>query len=197
MCTVRRPACPDGSCVTRDVTFVIGMCGGDSETRVVPVTFEADLGHNVGYGSVMLADVDIGADWIQASEGHTLARVLPLTFDGPGGCAATADFSGANVLMAGDYSGVGVLQDNLVDITDFAILAIEWNQIVPAGLGTLADASGDGIQDSFDFAPLQIHYAQAGDDERDVCRGDGTNDRKARLTPRGWPAARRVRAEEP
>ena len=166
-------ACPLRDCVTRDVTFIIGSCGGPEEVRIVPVTFTADLLNNVGVGYATLADVDNNAEWIQATEGHALSRMLPLVFDGTGGCSSAASFTGASRLIPGDYSNATVAQDNLVDITDFSILAIEWNQTVAADLGSLADATGDGVQDSFDFAPLQMSYAQTGDDRDVFCERGG------------------------
>jgi hypothetical protein len=75
---------------------------------------------------------------------------------------------GADRLKAGDYSNAVVPQDNLVDIQDYAILSIEWNQPVDPNLGMLADASGDGVQDAEDFAPIQANFADIGD-ETDGC----------------------------
>jgi hypothetical protein len=154
--------------VTRDVTFVITDCDGGSETRVVPVVFDAG-----GMGGVTLTEVDTGADWIRATEGHTLSRLLPLVFDGPDGCSADVQFTVSDRLLAGDYSNAHVPQDNLVDIQDFSILAIEWNMLVDPNASTLADATGDGVQDAWDFAPIQANFVETGDDV-DNCGTLGT-----------------------
>ena len=148
------------SAVTREVTFVMTDCEGDRVSRTEPVAFDS-----FGAGYVTLTDVDTEADWIQAVEGHTLSRLLPLTFDVGGGCGAEVYFTGDDELLSGDFSNAWVAQDGLVDIQDFAILSIEWNNPVDPTLGSLADATGDGVQDTFDFAPIQINFAVAGDGE--------------------------------
>jgi hypothetical protein len=145
--------------VTRDVTFVITDCDGGSETRVEPVDFDSS-----GMGSAVLTEVNTDADWIRATEGHTLSRLVPLVFDGPDGCSATAQFTGDDRLISGDYSNAHVPQDNLIDIQDFSILAIEWNMTVDPNLGMLADATGDGVQDAWDFSPIQANFVATGDD---------------------------------
>jgi hypothetical protein len=155
--------------VTRDVTLIITDCEGSTDTRVEPVDFDVS-----GTGSVRLTEVNIEAEWIQATEGHALSRTLPLTFSGADGCSAWVSFMGDDRLMAGDYSNAWVPQDNLVDIQDYAILSIEWNQPVDPNLGTLADASGDGVQDAEDFTPIQANFAEIGDDADGCARGGTT-----------------------
>jgi Cohesin domain len=151
--------------VTRDVTVVITSCIGGTDIRVVPVTFDS-----AGMGSVTLTGVDTNSDWISVSEGHTLSRLLPLVFTGVGGCDATADFIGADRLMAGDFSNPFVPQDNVVDITDFAVLSVNWNQPIDPNSTSGADASGDGMQNVADFTAIQANYAMAGD-AVDACPG--------------------------
>jgi len=144
--------------VVRNVTFVITNCLGIAETRNVPVTFDS-----LGIGQTLLAGVDTGASWVSATEGHTLRKLLPLFFTDPNGCAATVSFTGLDKLKSGDFSNAFVPQDMLVDIQDFAILSIEWNQPVDPNLGSLADATGNGIQDVGDFVSIQAHFAETGD----------------------------------
>jgi uncharacterized Zn-binding protein involved in type VI secretion len=147
-----------GHAVTRTVTFTLTECGVGTETRTVPVDFDAS-----GQGTATLTDVNTTLDWIAAKEGHTLGAVLPLDF--AGGCSATVSFTGGdNMLLAGDFSNWGwVAQDGLVDIQDFAILAVYWNQPVAATLGTQADATGDGLQDGGDFTAIQANFARVSD----------------------------------
>ena len=142
--------------VTRDVTFVITNCGGSTDTRTVGVSFTA------GSGTAVLTAVDPNADFIQATEGHTLSETLPLVL--VGGCEATANFTGEHLLLSGDFSNpTWVPKDNLVDITDFAILSIFWNKPVSPSLGWLADATGDGWQNVADFTAIQANFAKVGD----------------------------------
>ncbi|MCP4248336.1 MAG: hypothetical protein GY778_14915 [bacterium] len=148
------------SAVTRDVTFVVTDCQGDSFTRVEQVDFAVD-----GTAAVQLDQVAPwqNAEWMQATEGHTLAKTQALTFDGPNGCSATVDFTGAAVLKSGDFYNPWVSKDNRVDITDFAILSLVWNQSVDPNLSMSADATGNGMQDVADFTVIQANFGVAGD----------------------------------
>ena len=158
-----------GNAVTRDVTFILTDCGANAETIVQPVDFDSSGVGSLTLTADMLTAVDIGEiDYLQATEGHTLARLLNVGFAGPDFCYATTLFTDADKLLAGDFSNDYVDQDSLVDITDFAILAIEWNQWVDPEQGTLADATGDGWQDIADFTAIQANFADVGDAE-DAC----------------------------
>jgi len=142
--------------VTREVTFVLTDCEGTTQTRVVPVSFSG------GQGTALLADLTPGADWIQVYEGHTLARRMPLDFGT--GCIASVTLTGNAQLTSGDFSNPPwVPQDDLVDIVDFAILAIYWNDPVDPNLGSLADATGDGLQNGADFTLIQMNFADISD----------------------------------
>jgi hypothetical protein len=141
--------------VTRNVTFDITVCGGSTDTRVLPIAFDA-----VGLGSIVLTNVDANADWIAVQEGHTLRRLAALSF---ASCGATADFTGAGQLFTGDFQAGAVPQDNVVDITDFSILATRWNQTVSADSSTGADANGDGVQATADFTAIQVNFLRIGD----------------------------------
>jgi hypothetical protein len=55
-----------------------------------------------------------------------------------------------------------VAQDNLIDIQDFAVLAIEWNQSVDPNFGMLADSTGDGVQSTPDFNVVSQNFAVVG-----------------------------------
>lgn len=120
--------------VVRNVTFVITDCAlTPVQTTVVPMSFDA-----TGVGSTTISITNADSQWISASEGHTLRRLLPL---GPP-LPASVSFTGANRLQAGDVTG-----DNLVDVEDFSVLASNWNVA-----GSVADINGDGAQNSTDFS---------------------------------------------
>ncbi len=144
--------------VARTVVVVLTDCEGGIDVRETPVVF-----NTTGSGGVLLTGVSRDADWIHVSERHTLGRVLPLIFDGLNGCDATANFIGANALLSGDFGNGTVSQDNLVDVTDAAILSINWEQAISPSASVGADATGDGMQDGDDFAVLQSNFAVAGD----------------------------------
>jgi hypothetical protein len=80
------------------------------------------------------------------------------------------DLTGANKLVAGDFHTGIVPQDNLVDITDFSILASVWNQPIDANLTTGADATGDGVQNTADFTAIQVNFFALGEAD-DACGG--------------------------
>ncbi len=144
-----------GSAVTRDVTFEITSCGGSSETRVAPVAFSI-----AGTASLVLLDVDSASDWIAVREGHTLRKRAALSFTS---CNATVDLTGSVRLRSGDFAAGVAAQDNLVDVTDFSILASRWNQAIAANLATGADATGDGVQGTADFTAIQVNFLTGGD----------------------------------
>lgn len=158
--------------VTRDVTFTITNCSGAADTSVVPISFDAS-----GLGTTVLTGIDREADWIQASTEHTLGRLMSLDF--AGGSEASVDFTGANMLMSGDLQTAHAAQDRLVDILDFAILASRWESYVSdcdgdagtadpeCGMG--GDVTGDGYQNSADFAGMQPSFFNVGDAE-DNCQ---------------------------
>ena len=179
-----------GSDVSRLVTLIVTDCDGGAETLEVPMGFVG------GIGSVTLTSADLtmdiaDVDWIQATEGHTLSRLLEVNFNDPDYCDADTLFTADNRLLAGDFShrwcseasdnpgapcdsnadcpnGVCVEwvgQDSLVDIQDFAILFIHWNEAVDPSISTWADVTGDGWQDTADFTAVQANFADVGDDE--------------------------------
>jgi len=144
-----------GAAVSRDVTFVITHCGVGTDIRTATIAFDA-----AGLGSALLTGVDAASAWITGQEGHTLRRLAPLTFTS---CAATVNMTGAALLETGDFQAGAVAQDNLVDITDFSILAGNWNQAIGASLSTGADATGDGLQGLADFTAVQSNFFSLGD----------------------------------
>ncbi|MGB2984252.1 MAG: hypothetical protein WBE26_00070, partial [Phycisphaerae bacterium] len=156
--------------VTRDVTFVVTNCPGTTDTRVLPVTTDVS-----GVGSITIDNTSPDADWVSVQEGHTLRKLAAVTY---GTChVATVDLTGGNQLMAGDFHTGVVPQDNLVDITDFSILASRWNDPIDANETTGGDATGDGVQDTADFTAIQVNFFEVGEAE-DECgarasAGDG------------------------
>ncbi len=141
--------------VARDVTFVVTACAGAGDFSVVPVSFDS-----AGSGTALLTGMDGAATWIAASEGHTLRRLLPLIFTD---CAAQVGFVGVNSLIAGDFQTAGVAQDNIVDITDFSVLASRFNVPIDPTASAGADATGDGLQASADFGAIQANFFLVGD----------------------------------
>ncbi len=144
--------------VTRDVTFVMSDCA--------PVTLSVDFdssGMSTGTDGMGLG-IQLSADplstEISAVEGHTLLRVLPLSF---GTCPAIADFTGADSLRAGDFQTATAFQDNLVDIVDFTILSVAWLAPVDPNSSLGADINGDGNQASADFTAVLINFFESGD----------------------------------
>ncbi len=154
---------PDGSQLDRDVTLVLTTCGGAVDTQVQTVSFTADVGNGVGTGTALLMSVDPSTDYVGVQENHTLRTLVALDL----AVSDTVDVS----LTAGDFFNAYVPQNNVTDIQDFAILAIEWNQPVDPELGMLADATGDGMQSMDDFTVIQAHFAEAGDG-LDMCAAE-------------------------
>ena len=167
--------------VTRDVVFVITDCQGTTDTRVLPVTTDA-----TGVGTVSLTGTSLSAAWISVQEGHTLKRTAPVSYDVSG--VATVDLTGPNRLLAGDFQTAGMAQDNLVDITDFSILAANWNEPVDPNLGTGADATGDGVQSTGDFAAIQLNFLVLGEPD-DLC-GSGLSAPSPPISVGALPVAR-------
>jgi len=60
------------------------------------------------------------------------------------------------------------LQDDLVDIVDFSILASGFNTAVPVDHNVGADATGDGQQATADFVAIQQSFLQVSD-AADAC----------------------------
>ncbi len=157
---------PGGAHVDREVTFVLTDCNSNADTRVFPVTFTADTGNNKGVGSVTFTGLDAGLDWLSVQEGHTLRKLTAVDLD-----AALAD-SVTVFLPSGDFHTVLVEQDNLVDITDFSILASSWETMIDADESTGGDATGNGYHNAGDFALIQPNFLMFGE-ELDGCRHVG------------------------
>lgn len=141
--------------VVRDVTFTMTTCGGGVDTRLVPVLFD-----DFGLASVLLVDVDPGAEWLAVSEGHTLRRLAGLSISA---CVDKADLTGPSRLLSGDLHTIATPQDGVVDITDFSIVAANWNQTIDSSESTGADVTADGLQSTADFTAIQVNFFTAGD----------------------------------
>ncbi|MBX3396856.1 MAG: hypothetical protein KF841_15980 [Phycisphaerae bacterium] len=156
---------PGGADLTRVVEFVLTDCGLPvvADNRAEPVTFAPD--GTDGSASVVLRNVSTDAVWLSAREGHTLRRLVPVNLS-----------SGTDVvamtLISGDVRTATVMQDGLIDIVDFSILASRWNENIAADLSIGADVNGDGKQNTNDFTAMQINYFMTGD-EVDGCGGMG------------------------
>ncbi len=156
-----------GHAVTREVTFVLTTCGEPVQMIEMPVSFNSS-----GIGTATLTNIDPAAVWINAFEGHTLRRRLPVNFTE--GCFSTVSFTDDNRLLAGDFGALNTPKDNFVDVVDFAILAVRWNTLVsdcesgpPADCRYGADITGDGMQNTIDFTALQINFLKLGDRDND------------------------------
>jgi hypothetical protein len=73
-----------------------------------------------------------------------------------------ADFTDDSALISGNLSGLDPVTDGQIDVTDFAILASQWNQTVGKDTGCLtpaphSDLSGDGFVNTIDLAHLSPH----------------------------------------
>ncbi len=147
-----------GSELVREVTFVLTDCGDTIDTRQVQVTFTADTIQNKGVGSVTFTGLDSGIEWLSVQEGHTLRKLVEVDF------VTTLSDSVMVFLPSGDFHTALVGQDNLVDITDFSILASSWESGIDAGAGVGGDATGDGYHDADDFALIQPNFLLFGDD---------------------------------
>ncbi|MCK4660894.1 MAG: DUF2341 domain-containing protein, partial [Phycisphaerae bacterium] len=150
-------AWPAGDHVNRDVTFVFTDCSHSTDTQVVSVTFTADTFHNKGVGSVRFEDLDTGFEWLGVQEGHTLRTLVEVDFVGTLADSVTV------FLTSGDFHTGLVPQDNLVDITDFSILASNWETAIGADESIGGDATGDGYHDADDFALIQPNFFVMGD----------------------------------
>ncbi|MCK4659564.1 MAG: hypothetical protein KAV82_08595, partial [Phycisphaerae bacterium] len=155
-----------GEHVDRDVTFVFTNCGGATDTYVRPVTFTADVGGNKGVGSVQFTGLDADLDWLGIQEGHTLHTLVAVDFTGTLADSVTV------FLTSGDFHTAIVSQDNLVDITDFSILASNWETAIGADESIGGDATGDGYHNTGDFALIQPNFLEMGD-AADGCRRVG------------------------
>ncbi|MCK4658194.1 MAG: right-handed parallel beta-helix repeat-containing protein [Phycisphaerae bacterium] len=149
---------PTGAHVNREVTFVFTDCVGATDTYVLPVTFTAQVGTNRGVGSVTFTGLDAGFDWLSVQEGHALRKLVAVDF------VSTLADSVTVFLSSGDFHTVLVVQDNLVDITDFSILASSWETVIDADESTGGDATGDGYHDAGDFALIQPNFLEFGDE---------------------------------
>ncbi len=144
-----------GKAVMRDVTFTVTTCGGLVDARVISVVFDI-----FGSATVVLDNVEDTATWLAVREGHTLRALVPLSFVS---CATMVNLTGAGALLSGDFQTAVIVQDNLVDISDFSILATAFNTPVSPDSSLGADATGDGVQGTADFAAIQANFLALGD----------------------------------
>ncbi|MCK4660632.1 MAG: hypothetical protein KAV82_14010 [Phycisphaerae bacterium] len=151
------PPSSNGTAIDREVTFVFTDCDGATATHTVPVTFAADTVNNKGVGSVIFTGLDAGFEWLGVQEGHTLRKRVAVDFVGTLADSVTV------FLTSGDFHTAMVPQDNLVDITDFSILASNWETAIGADQSTGGDATGDGYHDGDDFALIQPNFFEVGD----------------------------------
>ena len=159
--------------VDRLVTFVVTSCPSPTEQFDETVTFVPNV--TVGEGSAKLTNVRADAEWLAVREGHTLRKLAAVA----GNFSTTKTDTISVTLTQGDFqTGAlygGVVQDNLVDILDFSVLATRWESNVydcdddsgtadpDCGMG--ADVDGDGFQNGADFSVIQPNFFVVGDAE--------------------------------
>ncbi len=146
-----------GTELDREVTFVFTDCDGDTDAYTVPITFTAQTGENKGVGSATFTGLDAGFEWLSVQEGHTLRELVAVDF------MTTLADSVTVFLPSGDFHTAVVPQDNMVDITDFSILASNWETPIGADQGIGGDATGDGYHDADDFALIQPNFLTFGE----------------------------------
>ncbi|RIK67092.1 MAG: hypothetical protein DCC65_07680 [Planctomycetota bacterium] len=154
-----------GLVAQRTVEFLWTTCPETTDARSIPVAFHRSGGD--GIGQVLLTGVNPATTWLSVREGHTLHSRVPV--DVSSGADAVSV-----TLRSGDFQTTGTPQDGLVDILDFAILAVRWNtpvtdctELPPQDCSFGADATGDGHQSTADFTALQMNYFQMGDSAHD------------------------------
>ncbi|MFQ5461083.1 MAG: hypothetical protein ACE5E5_00480, partial [Phycisphaerae bacterium] len=146
---------------TRDVTFVITECNIPLSNPTTVIT-QAVSFDNTGFGTTVLTGVPSTAGYLSVRTGHTLSRLAPpILFDGCGDEFVDLTLAGSE-LISGDFQNAAgtALQDGLVDITDFSILASVYNTPAPANHNVGADATGDGMQATADFVAIQQGFLQ-------------------------------------
>lgn len=146
----------------RTVEFVVTTCPGNADIRTLPVMFKKQ--GESGVAQIVLTNLNPAAHWLAVREGHTLRKRVSI--DLTGDLQDTVAVS----LKSGDLQTAAVPQDDLVDITDFAILSSRWGLSVsdcgggnPQDCSLGADTTGDGLQDTPDFNAIQFNFFEPGD----------------------------------
>ncbi len=148
--------------LARDVMVDITTCPATLDARIVSVTFD----NVTTTGQAVLDNVDLFANWISFKTGHSLSSLTAISLDACGN--QTIDLTGVNSLVSGDWSsaplsGGVAIQDDLVDVIDFSILATAWNAPIDPTLSAGADADGDGQQSTADFPVLAANFLKQSD----------------------------------
>jgi hypothetical protein len=170
---------PVGTSITRGIRFVLGGTGGSHPAIILckNVAFSDPDGDGIGQvqpacGIAALTALDVlPGGWIPCGATvslisakdtlHTLTKTLPAA----GGPSYTASFTGANALKGGDAGN-----DDLVDILDFGMFAMQWDRNLGANTpcGTPpphTDFSGNGHVGTSDYTFIQVNFLMVGDDE--------------------------------
>ncbi len=146
----------------RNVEFVVTTCPGSADSRTLPVMFKKQ--GESGVAQVVLTDLNPAAHWLAVREGHTLRKRVSIDLSGD------LQDTVAVSLKSGDLQTAAVPQDDLIDITDFAILSSRWGlPVSDCGGGNAqdcslgADTTGDGVQETADFNAIQLNFFEPGD----------------------------------
>ncbi len=131
---------------TRTVTFVATDGVNVLKTWVLPLSNVS--GDTFDY---TLTDVPAATTHLSAKTAWTLRKRLPASLDING--QAVVNFTGANLLKGGDFSG-----DNAVTFLDYSTLVANWLTANP-----VADITGDGTVNVFDYSTMASNWFNAGD----------------------------------
>jgi hypothetical protein len=146
----------------RDVTFVATTNGTVLKTWTLTLTNVS--GDTFGY---LLTDVPEDITGLSAKTDWNLREKLPVTLDGNG--QGTADFVADAVpgwddltdhYLRGADIEHSALSFNVVNLPDYSTLAASW-----LGTNPVADITGDGVVNAFDYSILAVNYFETGDDE--------------------------------
>ena len=132
---------------TRMVTFKATDSAGTVLTQ-----WNLMLNFTGGVASYVCNGVPASTARFSAKTAWSLRKRLSVTFTAG---AATANFTSANKLPAGDIDG-----SNWVDMDDYFLLAASWNTADP-----VADINGNGLVSLDDYYLLAARWYQAGDPE--------------------------------
>ena len=125
---------------------------GTDATNGPLATWLLSLNFTNGTAGFTLAHAPLGLAHLSAKTGGYLRKRVAVTFTNG---VASANFTGADELIAGDLDG-----NNVVDLGDFSMLATAWSTSNPA-----ADLDGNGWVDLDDYFLLAQHWGAQGDPE--------------------------------
>jgi len=138
---------------TRSVVFKATNSGGSTTlaTWTVSVRFSNNATTHIASGTYTLTGVPAATYTISAKDNWTLRRRVVVT--GP-----TVDFTGANILLAGDINVAAPPHNNAVNIADYNYLISKWGTTDAA-----ANVNGDTAVNVTDYNVLIANWGMGGD----------------------------------